>query len=123
MYGLWIMLQINRSKCCTKPSNSEEDMSSLDAAENDRPTVPVATTCDQEEVQRWSPYRSMRKGHNKENQLDPEEAERNNRTTPTSRDKEGQAEGIPEAEKISNNIARREHKERSVPNSTLLESK
>ncbi|GFU30931.1 hypothetical protein TNCV_1406451 [Trichonephila clavipes] len=83
--------------------------------------VPVATTCDQE-VQRWSPYRSMRKGHNKENQLDPEEAERNNLTTPTSRDKEGQAEGIPEAEKISNNIARREHKERSVPNSTLLES-
>ncbi|GFY53838.1 hypothetical protein TNIN_362111 [Trichonephila inaurata madagascariensis] len=60
----------------------------------------------------------MRRGHNKEDQFDPEEAERNNSTAPTPRSKEGQAAGIPEAEEVSNNIARRGQEERSVKNPT-----
>ncbi|GFW84431.1 uncharacterized protein TNCV_3089481 [Trichonephila clavipes] len=36
----------------------------------------------------------MRREHNKEDQFDPEEAERNNSTAPTPRSKEGQAENF-----------------------------
>ncbi|GFV21424.1 hypothetical protein TNCV_2371811 [Trichonephila clavipes] len=55
----------------------------------------------------------MRRGHNKEDHFDPEEAERNNRTAPTPRSKEGQAAGIPKAEVVNNSIARRGKEERA----------
>ncbi|GFY12401.1 hypothetical protein TNCV_1798231 [Trichonephila clavipes] len=80
------------------------------------------TTYDQEEVQWGSLDQPMRRGHNKEDQFEPEEAERNNRTTPTSRSKEGQADGIPEAEVVSNSIARRGKEERTAINHTPLRS-
>ncbi|GFV09765.1 hypothetical protein TNCV_2598201 [Trichonephila clavipes] len=86
------------------------------------PSIPVTTTCDQEEVQRYSPDQPMRRGHNKKDQFDPEEAERNNSTAPTPRGKEDQAAGIQEAEEVSNNIARRGREERSVKNPTHLKS-
>ncbi|GFV98808.1 hypothetical protein TNCV_2913251 [Trichonephila clavipes] len=60
--------------------------------------------------ERESPNHPMRREHNKEDQFDPEETE-NNSTAPTLRSKEGQATGVPEAEEVSNNIARRGQEE------------
>ncbi|GFS41959.1 hypothetical protein TNIN_431091 [Trichonephila inaurata madagascariensis] len=62
----------------------------------------------------------MRIGHNKEDQFNPEEAKRNNSTASMLRSKEDQAAGIPEAEEVSSNIARREQGERSVTDHTHL---
>ncbi|GFW18868.1 hypothetical protein TNCV_5133211 [Trichonephila clavipes] len=59
-----------------------------------------------------NPDHPMRRGHNKEDQFDPEEAE-NNSTAPTSRSK-GQVAGVPEAEEVSNSIARRGQEERTI---------
>ncbi|GFY65690.1 hypothetical protein TNIN_85361 [Trichonephila inaurata madagascariensis] len=71
---------------------------------------------------RCSPDQPMRRGHNKEDQFDPEEAGRNNTTDPAPRSKEGQAAGIPEAEVVNTSIARKGQKERSVKNLTHLKS-
>ncbi|GFS48156.1 hypothetical protein TNCV_2295791 [Trichonephila clavipes] len=61
---------------------------------------------DQEEKQKWSPKQQMRRRHNKEDQLESEEA-KNISTGPTSKSKQDQAAGIPEAEVANNRIARR----------------
>ncbi|GFY28893.1 retrovirus-related Pol polyprotein from transposon 297 [Trichonephila clavipes] len=71
---------------------------------------------------RGTGHKPMRRGCNKEDQFDPEEAERNNSTAPTPRSNEGQAAGIPEAEEVSNNIAFREQGKRPVTNPTHLKS-
>ncbi|GFS99948.1 hypothetical protein TNCV_4196331 [Trichonephila clavipes] len=55
----------------------------------------------------------VRRGHNKEDQFDPEETE-NNSTAPTPSSNEGQTAGVPEAEEFSNNIARRGQDKRTV---------
>ncbi|GFW67217.1 hypothetical protein TNCV_2359271 [Trichonephila clavipes] len=65
-----------------------------------------ATTCDKEEVQRWNRDQPVRRGHNTEDQFDPEEAGRNNSADPTLRSEEGQAAGVPEAEVVNNSIAK-----------------
>ncbi|GFX59041.1 hypothetical protein TNCV_3814751 [Trichonephila clavipes] len=67
-------------------------------------------------MQRWSSDQPMRRGHNKEDQFDPEEAGRNNSTDPTLRSKEGQAAGIPEAEVVNNSISRGGKDERTATN-------
>ncbi|GFU49585.1 uncharacterized protein TNCV_1591181 [Trichonephila clavipes] len=48
--------------------------------------------CRREEVQKLSPDHPVRRGHNKEDQFDPEETE-NNSTAPTPRSKEGHLKG------------------------------
>ncbi|GFX67875.1 hypothetical protein TNCV_207191, partial [Trichonephila clavipes] len=60
----------------------------------------------QEEEQKWSPDQPMRRGHNKEDQSEPEEAE-NISTAPKSKSKQGQQVGRPKAEVVNNSIARR----------------
>ncbi|GFY37330.1 hypothetical protein TNIN_292051 [Trichonephila inaurata madagascariensis] len=55
----------------------------------------------------------MRRGHNKEDQFEPEEAE-NISIAPTSKSKQGQAAGIPEAEVVNNSIARKGKEERTA---------
>ncbi|GFV25836.1 retrovirus-related Pol polyprotein from transposon 17.6 [Trichonephila clavipes] len=76
--------------------------------------LPAATTCDQEEVQRWSPDQPIRRGHNKEDRFESEEAEINNSTDPVPRSIEGQTAEIPEAEVVNNSIARRGKKKRTA---------
>ncbi|GFY33812.1 hypothetical protein TNCV_4595241 [Trichonephila clavipes] len=68
---------------------------------------------DQEEQQKWSPDQPMRRRHNKEDQFESEEAEIIS-TAPTSKSKQGQAAGIPEAEVVNNRIARRGKEERGA---------
>ncbi|GFY47228.1 hypothetical protein TNIN_1191 [Trichonephila inaurata madagascariensis] len=96
-------------------SNDLSYFSKRNRRDETRCQIPAATTCDQEEVQRWSPDQPMRRGHNKEDRFDPEEAGRNNSTDPIPRSKEGQAAGIPEAERVNNRIARRGKEERTDP--------
>ncbi|GFY21486.1 retrovirus-related Pol polyprotein from transposon 17.6 [Trichonephila clavipes] len=71
------------------------------------------------EMVQWSPDHSVRRGDNKEDQLDPEEAE-NNSTAPTRRSTEGQAIGVPEAEEGSNSIARRGQEEQTQSKIPIL---
>ncbi|GFV77769.1 hypothetical protein TNCV_1575171 [Trichonephila clavipes] len=66
-----------------------------------------------------SPDHPVRKGHNTEDQFDPEEAE-NNSTAPTPRSKERQVIGLPEAEEVINSIARRGQEERTVEDPSPL---
>ncbi|GFT66875.1 hypothetical protein TNCV_996601 [Trichonephila clavipes] len=73
--------------------------------------VPVGTTSDEEEQQKWSPDQPMRRGHNKEDQFESENAE-NISTAPTSESKQGQQVGRPEAEVVNHSIARRGKEER-----------
>ncbi|GFX50288.1 hypothetical protein TNCV_2892051 [Trichonephila clavipes] len=61
-----------------------------------------------------SPDHPVRREHKKEDQLDREEAGRNNSTDPTPRCKEDQAAGIPEAEVVSNSFTRRRKGERTA---------
>ncbi|GFY20265.1 hypothetical protein TNCV_208971 [Trichonephila clavipes] len=68
---------------------------------------------DQEEEQQWSPDHPMRGGHNNEDQFQPEKAE-SITTAPTSKSKQGQAVGIPEAEVVNNRTARRGKEERTA---------
>ncbi|GFY40502.1 hypothetical protein TNIN_337561 [Trichonephila inaurata madagascariensis] len=82
------------------------------------PSTSGYKTYDQEEMQKRSPNHSVRRGHYKEDQFDPEEAGRNNSTEPTPSIKEGQAAGIPVAEVINNSIARRGKEERTVTDPT-----
>ncbi|GFV66827.1 hypothetical protein TNCV_2901841 [Trichonephila clavipes] len=63
--------------------------------------------------------RGLRRGHNTEDQFDPEETE-NNSTTPTLRSKEGHVAEVPEAEEVSNSIVRRGQEERTVKNPSPL---
>ncbi|GFT58351.1 hypothetical protein TNCV_2118581 [Trichonephila clavipes] len=74
--------------------------------------IPTGTNYGQEKVQNRNPDHPMRRGHNKEDQFDPEETE-NNSTAPTTRSKEGQAAGVPEAEEVSNSIGRRGQEKRA----------
>ncbi|GFT99045.1 hypothetical protein TNCV_3794231 [Trichonephila clavipes] len=53
----------------------------------------------------------MRRGHNKEDQFEPEEAIN---TAPTSKSKQGQQFGRPEAEVVNNRIARRGKEKRTA---------
>ncbi|GFX16478.1 hypothetical protein TNCV_22491 [Trichonephila clavipes] len=74
----------------------------------------MTSTSDQEEVKRWSSDQPMRRGYNKEDRFDTEEAGENNSTDPIPRSKEGQTAEIPEAEVVNNNIARRGKEERTT---------
>ncbi|GFX63736.1 hypothetical protein TNCV_215361 [Trichonephila clavipes] len=67
----------------------------------------------------WSPDHPARRGHNQEDQFVPEETE-NNSTASTPRSKEGQAAGVPEAEEVSHNVARRGQEERTVEDPSPL---
>ncbi|GFU84554.1 uncharacterized protein TNCV_3238631 [Trichonephila clavipes] len=60
----------------------------------------------------------MRRGPNKGDQFEPEEAE-NISTAPRSKSKQGQAAGIPEAEVVNNSIARRGKEERENSNRSI----
>ncbi|GFX43190.1 hypothetical protein TNCV_2712341 [Trichonephila clavipes] len=73
---------------------------------------------DQEEEQKWSPDQPMRRGLNKEDQLEPEEAE-NISTAHLSKRKQGQQVGRPEAEVVYNSRARRGKEERTADGSNL----
>ncbi|GFX16892.1 hypothetical protein TNCV_2518701 [Trichonephila clavipes] len=75
--------------------------------------IPVGTTSDQEEVQKWSPNQPMKWGHNKEDQFEPEKPV-NITTAPTSKSKQSQAARIPEAEVVNNRIARKGKEERTA---------
>ncbi|GFW39528.1 retrovirus-related Pol polyprotein from transposon 297 [Trichonephila clavipes] len=65
------------------------------------------------EEQKWSPDLPLRRGHKKDYQFEPEEAE-NISTAPTSKSKQGQQVGRPEAELINNSIPRRGKEERTA---------
>ncbi|GFW39709.1 hypothetical protein TNCV_3188801 [Trichonephila clavipes] len=86
---------------------SSSDNNSL-SYESNNFEVPAATTCDQEEVQRWSPDQPLRRGRAGSGGS----RGRNKSTDPTPRSKEGQAAGITEAEVVNNNIERRGKEER-----------
>ncbi|GFY23715.1 uncharacterized protein TNCV_1629971 [Trichonephila clavipes] len=68
---------------------------------------------DQEEEQKWSPDQPMSRRLNKEDQFESEEAEIIS-TAPTSKSKQGQGSGIPEAEVVNNIIVRRGKEERTA---------
>ncbi|GFV67770.1 hypothetical protein TNCV_4624501 [Trichonephila clavipes] len=67
---------------------------------------------DQDNEQKWSPDQPMRR-HNKEDQFESEEAEIIS-AAPTSKSKQGQATGIPEAEVVNNRIDKRGKEERTA---------
>ncbi|GFX35414.1 hypothetical protein TNCV_102211 [Trichonephila clavipes] len=73
----------------------------------------MGTTSNQEEEQKWSPEQPMRRGHNREDQFESEEAE-NISTAPTLKSKQGQQIGTPEAEVVNNNMARRGKEEQNT---------
>ncbi|GFU09854.1 hypothetical protein TNCV_1292281 [Trichonephila clavipes] len=75
----------------------------------------------QEEEQKWSPDQPMRRGHNKVDQFEPEEAKKIS-TAPTSKSKQGQQVLRPEAEVVNNSIARRGNEERERENSRRSQS-
>ncbi|GFU35177.1 hypothetical protein TNCV_2106201 [Trichonephila clavipes] len=80
--------------------------------------MPVCTTSDQEEEQKWSPDQPMRRGHNKEDHFEPKEAE-NISTAPTPKSKQGQQFGRLEAEVVNNSIDRRGKEERNADGPNL----
>ncbi|GFU19305.1 hypothetical protein TNCV_3032301 [Trichonephila clavipes] len=81
----------------------------------------MGTTSDQEYEQKWNSDQPMRRGRNKKDQFEPEEAE-NISTAPTSKSKQGQQVGGPEAEVANNSIARRGKEERERENSRWSQS-